>query len=155
MATIVEILLLEDVKGLGRFGQKKKVKMGYARNYLLPQELALLCTKANEARFESVRKQEEARRVTVLKEAQLLAQKIENIELIFSEKTHNSGRLYGSVGIGEILLALKQSHDIDIEKRAVVLPEPLKEVGTFSVGIALHQDVEVTLKVCLVSAEDK
>ena len=155
MATTVEILLLEDVQGLGRFGQRKKVKMGYARNYLLPGKLALLATKENVGRFESLRKKEEGRRAELKTAAELLAQQLKAIEVSITGKTHDNGKLYGSIGLAEILQALKDQHTIELDKRHLLLTEPFRSVGSYEVTASLHVDVQVPLKVIIASAETK
>ncbi len=148
----VEIVLLEDVQGLGRFGQKKQVKMGFARNYLFPKGLALLASPQNMARFESLRKKEEVRREQIRKEAEAMAQKIEGQSFTFTLKTHDNGKLYGSVASTDIQTALEKATGITIEKKQILLTEPFKEAGQFECPIHIYSDITAKVTIIIESS---
>ena len=153
MATLVDILLLEDVQGLGRFGQRKKVKLGYARNFLVPKKLAFVATVQNLKKFEEIKLKQESKRQEILEKAQAEAAHIGTLLLDFQEKTHDNGKLYGSIGVTELTLAFKQQHNVDVEKRHVLLVEPIKSVGEYSVALSLHVDVRTSVKVVVQSSD--
>ena len=140
----IQILLREDIETLGGRGEIIKVKAGYARNYLLPQGLATLATKANI-------KQIEGERAALLKKAageketaELQAGQMGDISLNFERKTGESGQLFGSVTSMDIAEALK-AKGYEIDRRKIVLKDAIKETGEYTVGIKLHR--EVTLQV--------
>ncbi len=140
----IQILLREDIETLGGRGEIIKVKAGYARNYLLPQGLATLATKANI-------KQIEGERAALLKKAageketaELQAGQMGDISLNFERKTGDHGQLFGSVTSMDIAEALK-AKGYEIDRRKIVLKDAIKETGEYTVGIKLHR--EVTLQV--------
>jgi len=137
----MEIILREDVQHLGRAGEIVKVKDGYARNYLLPKGLAYPATEANKKRItyeaERLAKQRLAEKEAAVSEAQRLT----GIELSFSVKVGEEDKLYGSVTAGDI-----QRRD----KRQIDLPEPIRALGDFQVGIKIHPDVRPEIVVHVV-----
>jgi large subunit ribosomal protein L9 len=153
--SVVEIVLLEDIQGLGKFGQKKQVKMGYARNFLFPKGLALLASPQNITRFESLRKKEESRRENIRKDAQAQADKINGKTFTFSLKTHDNGKLYGSVSATEIQAAIEKEAGVSLEKKDILLTESLKEVGEFSCSIHIYSDIVAKVSIIIESTADK
>ncbi len=145
----MELLLKQTVEHLGRVGDVVKVKNGFARNYLLPQGLAVMVTKANVAEIERARAQalaEEQARIGTLKE---LAQKLAETSVTIEGRANEEGHLFGSVGPAQIAAALRQK-GFAIDERQVKLDPPLKEIGVVDVALTLHQGVEATVKVWVV-----
>lgn len=142
----IQILLREDIDTLGGRGEIIKVKAGYARNYLLPQGLATLATKANI-------KQIEGERAALLKKAageketaELQAGQMGDISLNFERKSGDHGQLFGSVTSMDIAEALK-AKGYEIDRRKIVLKDAIKETGEYTVGIKLHREVTLQIPV--------
>ena len=148
MAT--EILLLTDVADLGKAGDVVKVADGYARNYLLPRDLAAPVSQHALRRLEKMRKAREELSRIQMAEAKDKAGKLANVSVTIRAKTVDGTRLYGSINSADIVAALQEGNKIAIDKAQVVLPEPLKETGTFDIAIKLHADLTCTIKVWIV-----
>jgi len=148
MAT--EILLLSDVENLGKAGDVVKVADGYARNYLLPKDLAAPVSQHALRRLEKLRKERVELSRIQKAEAQDKAAKLANVSVTIRAKTVDGTRLYGSVAAADIVAVLVADSKIALDKSQLVLPEPLKETGTFDVSIKLHPEVTSTLKVWIV-----
>ena len=148
MAT--EILLLSDVADLGKAGDVVKVTDGYARNYLLPKDLAAPVSQHALRRLEKMRKAREELSRIQMAEAKDKAGKLANVSVTIRAKTVDGTRLYGSINSADIVAALQEGNKIAVDKSQVALPEPLKETGTFDVAIKLHPEVTSTIKVWIV-----
>jgi large subunit ribosomal protein L9 len=147
----VELMLREDVEKLGRRGDVIKVAEGYGRNYLLPRGLAVLVTEANKALIARERKKHEAQISKEKAESEALAERIGSLRFIAPRKVGEHDVLYGSVTSGDVAEFLK-GKGIEIDKRKVLLDEPVKKLGEHDVRIKLHPEVTATLKL-LVSKE--
>jgi large subunit ribosomal protein L9 len=148
MATIT-VLLREDIDNLGGRGEIVKVRAGYARNYLLPRNLAVLATKGNI-------KQIEQERAALLKKAakekataQAQAEQMKDLTLIFERKVGEHGILFGSVTSMDIAEAL-QAKGYEIDRKKIMLKEPIKETGDYTVPIKLHREVTLELPITVV-----
>ncbi|HXV90412.1 MAG TPA: 50S ribosomal protein L9 [Gemmatimonadales bacterium] len=145
----MEIILREDVQHLGKAGEVVKVKDGYARNFLLPKGLAYPATDANKKKitYEAQRlaKQRDAERTAAESEAGRLAA----VELTFAVKVGEEDRLYGSVTASDIQRRLEEQ-GLHVDKRKIELPEPLRSLGDFRVGIRIHPDVRPEIVVHVV-----
>ncbi|MBM3601476.1 MAG: 50S ribosomal protein L9 [Alphaproteobacteria bacterium] len=141
----MDVILLERVEKLGHLGQVVKVKPGYARNYLLPQKKALRATKENLAYFESRRSQIEADNLERRSEAESIAGKLDGLSVVLIRTAGDTGQLYGSVTTRDIATEVSNA-GFRIERRQVPLDKPIKEIGVFSVKVALHPEVAVTIK---------
>ena len=145
----MEIILREDVQHVGKAGEIVKVKDGYARNYLLPKGLAYPATDANKKRvaYESDRlaKQRAAEKTAAESEAGRLA----GVELTFAVKVGEEDKLYGSVTASDIQRRLEEL-GIHVDKRKIDLPEPIRTLGDFQVGVKIHPDVRPELRVSVV-----
>lgn len=148
MAT--EILLLSDVEHLGKAGDVVKVADGFARNYLLPKDLAAPVSQHALRRLEKLRKEREELSRIQMAEAKDKAAKLVNVSVTIRAKTVDGTRLYGSVHAADIVAALQEGNKIAVDKAQLVMPEPLKETGTFDVAVKLHPDVTCTIKVWVV-----
>ncbi|MBI2528911.1 MAG: 50S ribosomal protein L9 [Candidatus Rokubacteria bacterium] len=147
----MKIILLDDVPKLGRRGEVRDVADGYARNYLLPHNLALNATAANLKNLDSIKARQESRAATLRAAAEGQAQAIEALTFAQSRQASDEGRLFGSVGKADVAAFLGQ-HGLEVERRRIALEEPIKALGEFSVPIRLHGDVTAHLKV-IVSRE--
>lgn len=143
----MKVILLEDVKGKGKKGQLLNVSDGYARNYLLPRQLAAEATadslNALKIKEEAARRQEELE-IEKMKE---LAVKLKSTTVKVQAKAGSSGRLFGSVTNKEIAEALKEQFDIELDRHKLILEEPLKTFGTFELKAKLGHEINATLYV--------
>ncbi len=147
MAT--EVLLMDQVEGLGIEGDIVKVADGYARNFLFPKGIATVVTEGKKRQIEKKRIQRLAQLEKEKTAAQELAKKIEGIECTIAVKVGENGKLFGSVGIPQILEKIKEQ-GIEIDRTKVVLATPLHELGVFDVAVKLHSDVTGAIKVWIV-----
>ena len=149
---MVEIIIRKDVADLGRAGQLVDVKPGYARNYLVPQGLALFATEGNRRRFEEERRQIEQSAQRERDTARERAVQLEEQTLTFRVRAGEEGKLFGSVTSSDIAEALEEA-GVEIDRRLIRLDEPIKELGVYDVPVRLHSDVEPTVKVWVVAEE--
>ena len=147
----MELMLREDVEKLGRRGDVIKVAEGYGRNYLLPRGLAVAVTEANKALIARERKKHDAHVAKEKAESEVVAEKIGGLRFIAPRKVGEHDVLYGSVTSGDVAEFLK-GKGVEIDKRKVLLDEPVKKLGEHDVRIKLHPEVTATLKL-LVSKE--
>ncbi|NOT45754.1 MAG: 50S ribosomal protein L9 [Acidobacteria bacterium] len=145
----MEVILREHVEHLGERGEIVKVASGYARNYLLPRKLALLATEGNRKHVERERKIVEAREATDRADAQAVADRIAAIAISIARRVGETEHLYGSVTAVDVAEFLKE-RGIEVDRRKLILPEPIKSLGEHEVPLKLHRDVTVTLKVQVV-----
>ena len=141
----MELILREDVEKLGRRGDVVKVAQGYARNYLLPRRLAMPITPANKAMIEKERKAHEARMAKEKAECESLAARIGTLRFVAPRKVGESEVLYGSVTAADVAEFLG-TKGIEIDKRKVLLDEPIKHLGEHEVKIRLHSEVHAGLR---------
>jgi len=147
----VELMLREDVEKLGHRGDVIKVAEGYGRNYLLPRGLAVPVTEANKALIARERKTHDARVAKEKAESEAIAERIAGLRFVAPRKVGEHDVLYGSVTSGDVAEFLKNK-GVEIDKRKVLLDEPVKKLGEHDVRIKLHPEVTATLKL-LVSKE--
>ena len=146
----MEVILRQHVDNLGRRGDVVKVADGYARNYLLPRKLALLATDGNKKVIERERVKFEAKELEEKKVAEAIAERMANVELEISRKVGETEALYGSVTTSDIGDALN-AKGLDIDKRRVVLQEPIKKLGEFDIPVKLHREVTTHIKLRVVA----
>jgi large subunit ribosomal protein L9 len=142
----MKVILKETISSLGIIGSEVAVADGYARNYLLPQDKAVLATPQNRRKMEQERTKFEIQIAKERKLAEEMAEKLEGVVCKISAKVSEEDRLYGSVGARDIISALA-NQDIVVEKRMVLLKEPLKEVGSFKIPIRVYKEVEPEITV--------
>jgi large subunit ribosomal protein L9 len=142
----MKIILASDIASLGQAGDIVNVANGYARNYLLPQNLAVLATKGNLSRIEKIKKEAEIKRLVLENEYKALAKQIEGMELSFTRKADDDEHLFGSVSEFDIVNALAEK-GIQVQKRNVHMKKHLKEVGEFEVVIHLAAGIETNIKI--------
>ena len=143
----MKIILLKDVKGLGKEGELVNAKDGYARNYLFPKKLAIEATPTNMNKWKERKKVEEAREKEEHEEALKLKKKIESLNLELKGKAGEGGKLFGSITSKDISDALKAQHKINIDKRKIELKDNIKTLGTTDVEIKVYPEVSARLTV--------
>ncbi|HSG34540.1 MAG TPA: 50S ribosomal protein L9 [Sphingomonadaceae bacterium] len=150
----MEIILLERIEKLGKIGDVVKVRDGYARNFLLPQKKALRANEANRKVFEANRERLEKENAEKRSEAEKAGEKVDGTEIVLIRASSNSGQLYGSVNVRDIVIALEEKgHKID--KKQVIMGSPIKTIGLFNVTVALHPEVHVTVKANVARSDDE
>jgi len=137
----MNVILLQDVEELGHAGEIKQVAPGHARNYLIPKGLAAPATPGALKRAKIIRQARERRRKRELADAQSLAEAISATALTFRVKAGEKDRLYGSITNADIAQALSSALGVEVDKRKVVLSEPIKSLGTHRVAVRLMADV--------------
>ena len=145
----MEVILREHVDHLGKRGEIVKVSDGYARNYLLPRKLALLATDGNKKHVERERKIMETRESEEKGQAEGIATRLSAIDIAIARRVGDTEQLYGSVTASDIADFLK-AKGFEIDRRKLILPEPIKAVGEYNVPLKLHREVTVPLKVRVV-----
>jgi large subunit ribosomal protein L9 len=145
----MEVILREHVDNLGRRGEVVKVAAGYARNYLLPRKLALPATEGNKQHVARERRIVEAREAEEKSRAQAIASRLASVPVSIARRVGETDQLYGSVTAGDISEFLKEK-GFEVDKRKLILPEPIKTLGEHEVPLKLHREVTVALKVQVV-----
>lgn len=146
------VILRENVENLGRIGDLVNVSSGFARNYLLPQKLVMLADPANVKMIENQKKVLEKKRLAARAVSQELAKKISDQSVTISRKVGEHDKLFGSVTQADIVEALKKG-GLDVEKRMIILEQPIKALGVHNVTIRFDQDVTAAVKVWVVKEE--
>lgn len=142
----MKIILMEDVPALGRRGEVRDVATGYARNFLLPKKLAVQATDANLRNLEHLKRQRAREEAKAREDAQGAAARIAALSMTVTTRASEDGRLYGSVSAQDVVSFLER-HGMPVEKRRVLLEEPIKALGEYQVTIRLHGDVTASLPV--------
>ena len=145
----MEVILREHVDHLGERGEIVKVADGYARNFLLPRKLALPATQGNRKHVERERKIVEARESQEKGQAEALAGRLAAVEITIARRVGDTEQLYGSVTSADIVDFLKEK-GFEVDRRKLILPEPIKAIGDHDVPLKLHREVTVPLKVHVV-----
>ena len=147
----MEVILRQAVESLGKPGDVVKVSNGYARNYLLPHGVAFEATPGNLKRIQQERERLEAAENERREAAQSLATKLEQVQLTFSARVGDEGKLFGSVTSADVAQQL-ESQGFHIEKRQIDLHEPIKALGVYRIPIRLHADVKPEIRVWVIKA---
>ena len=148
----MKVILLQDVKSLGKKGDTVNVNDGYARNFILPKKLGVEATTKNMNDLKLQKAHEEKQAQEIYDEAVLLKAQIEKAQIKLSVKTGEGGKTFGSVSSKEIAQAAKEQIGLDIDKKKMQLPNPIKTIGTHGVPIKLHPKVTSELKVIVEEA---
>lgn len=150
----MDIILLERIAKLGTIGDVVTVKDGYARNFLLPQKKALRANEANKKVFEANRERLEKENAEKRVEAEGAGEKVAGAEVVLIRAASNTGQLYGSVNVRDMVAGLvDQGHNVD--KKQVVMGAPIKTIGMHDVTVALHPEVHVTVKANVARSDDE
>jgi large subunit ribosomal protein L9 len=145
----MKVILKESIEHLGIIGTEVNVAKGYARNYLLPHNKAVHATPQNRKLMEQARTKFDLQIAKEKEFAEEMAKRLDGVALTIPAKVSEGERLYGSVQVRDIVDALKKK-GIEIEKRMILLPEPIKELGTYEVPIRVYKDVEREISVTVV-----
>lgn len=148
----MKVILTQDVESLGLAGQTVNVAKGYARNMLIPNQLALLATPANLKLLEKKREEFKLRAMKEKERAQILAGQIQALHLSIAQKAGEKDKLYGSVTSMDLAAAMADA-GVDIDRRKIKLAEPIKALGDYEVPVKLHGDVVAHVKVSVVKEE--
>ncbi|MBT9384236.1 50S ribosomal protein L9 [Pseudooceanicola sp. CBS1P-1] len=140
----MQVILLERVAKLGQMGDVVSVKPGYARNYLLAQGKALTASKENIAQFETQKAQLEANNLETRKEAEALGEKLDGQKFVVIRAASDGGNLYGSVSPRDVSIVATEN-GFTVERKQVIIPDPIKELGLHEAKVTLHPEVEVTV----------
>lgn len=143
----MDIILIQDVKALGKKGEIVKVSDGYARNFILPKKLGLEATKQNLNDLKLQKAAEDKKQKEILDEAKQLANKLEELQIKLTVKAGEGGKTFGSVSTKEIAAALKEQFGIDLDKKKLQLADPIKNAGSYTVPVKLHPQVTAEMKV--------
>lgn len=143
----MKVIFTQDVKGKGKKGDVKNVSDGYARNYLLKNNLAEEATSGNMKKLEAKKKKEQQQAEEEKKEAELLKQELANTTVEIKAKSGDSGQLFGSITSKHIADTLKQDHNYKIDKRKIELDNPIRTLGYTDVPVKLHSEVTGTIKI--------
>ena len=143
----MNVILLKNVKGTGKKGEIKEVSDGYARNFLLKKGVAVEANQANMKELDEKSKSKERKALIEYEEAVLLGKQMENVNIQIEVKSGEGGRLFGSITSKEIAEQLKKQKNIDIDKRKILMDEPIRTLGSTLVEIKLHQKVTTKIRV--------
>ncbi len=143
----MKVILLQDEKKLGKKGDLVEVNDGYARNYILPKKIGMEANAQNLNDLKLRKANEEKKAKEQLEAAKALAARIGEKTVTVSMKAGENGKTFGSISTKEIAAALKSQHDIEVDKKKIVLPEAIKTFGVFDVGVKLHPQVSGTIHV--------
>jgi large subunit ribosomal protein L9 len=150
MATQIKVLLKTEVQNLGTGGEIVRVRPGFARNFLLPRGLAVPATAGNLARVEDLKRQVASQAKQELEQATAAAAQITNASVSIERSVGEEGKMYGSVTTKDIEEAFAKA-GVKLDRKKIVLKDPIKSIGSFEVPIKLHASVTATLKVAVVA----
>jgi len=146
---MIKVVLKGDVAGVGRMGDVKQVKDGFARNFLLPRNLATVATDHALKQVEIDQKKKEAKKTLEKKKAQELAEKFNGLSVTLAVEVNEDGKLYGGLSAQDVEKALS-AEGIEIDKKMILLASPIKDLGIYDLDIKLHPEVAVKIKVWVV-----
>lgn len=150
----MDIILLEDIRKLGKLGDTVSVKSGYARNFLVPQGMAVRATKDNLAMFEERRVELERIAKEALSAAQARAEKLKDLEVSIERLAGEEGKLFGSVGTQDIADAISEASGVEIIKREVMMPDgAIRSIGEYDIDLSLHNEVNANVKIVVANTE--
>lgn len=146
----MKVVLNQDVKGIGKKLQIVEVSEGYARNFLLPKKIASIADNKNLNEAKNKKEAADYKKQVELEAANKQKEKIEKTYIEFKEKQGTGGRLFGSVTEKEIAVKIKEKFDIEVNKKRIVLNEPIKQLGSYTANIKLYEGVVAKLKISVV-----
>lgn len=150
----MEVILLENIRNLGKFGTKVNVANGYGRNFLIPKGKAVAATKDNLAQFEARRAELEQNAQQKLQQAQEKAAEINNVHLTIEMRAGDEGKLYGSIGTIELVKAFS-AKNVEVQRQEILLPNgAIRELGDYEVEVQLHAEVIAVAKVSVVPEQN-
>ena len=137
----MEIILKQDVSGLGYKNDLLTVKDGFGRNYLIPKDLAILATPSERKQLDELKKQQAFKEEKIVKEVEAIKTVLEGAEISIPQKVGESGKLFGSVTPLQASLAIKEQKQIEIDRKNITISETIKTIGTYPATIKLHKDL--------------
>lgn len=143
----MDVILLEDVKSLGKKGELVKINDGYARNYILPKKLGIEATAKNLNDLKLKKQHEERVERKKLEDARALAEKLKDMSVTVAVRAGEGGRIFGSISTKEIAEAVKKQLNLELDKKKMQLDVPIKAMGNYNVAVRLHRDVTANLVV--------
>ena len=153
MATAMKLILTQDVSGLGAPGDVVEVAAGYGRNYLVPQGLAIQATRGAEKQIATIRRAREVREVRDLGHANEIKSQLSGLQVRLPARSGDGGRLFGSVTSSDVAAAVQQAGGPKLDRRLVTLNNPIKSLGSHTVTVKVHPEVEATLTLEVVAAK--
>ena len=145
--TPMKLILTQEVSGLGAPGDVVDVAAGYGRNYLLPRGFAMRWTRGAEKQVELIKRARGAREIRTLEDAQATAAKLEKLTVRLKRRAGSNGRLFGSVGPADIAAAVRDAGGPEIDRRKIVVSDPIKSAGSHQVQVRLHPDVSASVNI--------
>jgi large subunit ribosomal protein L9 len=149
---MAKLILTHEVTGLGEPGDVVEVKDGYARNYLVPRNLATPWTKGYESQVAAIRKARKAREIATLDEAKAVADALAAKPVVVKAKAGDAGRLFGAVTTADIAAAVTEAGAPSVDKRKIEIAQPIKSTGEYTVSVRLHPEVSAKVAVRVVAA---
>ncbi len=146
---MMEVILLKDVKGQGKKGEVIRVSDGYARNFLLPKGYAVMATEQGKKRISQQNAMMLRKRQTEEAKAREQAERIASLKVELKVKAGENGKLFGSVTAKDIAEGLKDQYGITVDKKKIVLPEPIKNTGEFKVEVKVYPEISTMLEVII------
>lgn len=147
----MKVILLSDIKGVGKKDQVIEASDGYARNYLFPKKLALEANTENMSKLKARQNSNQFKKDTEKKQAEEIAKKLKGIMLKIKVRAGENGKIFGGVTSKEISDGLKKDYNIDIDKKKILLNETIKTIGTFTIDIKLYEGVIGKLKIDVIA----
>lgn len=144
---MMKVILLKDVKSLGKKDEIVNVSDGYARNYLFPRNIAVEATKGKINEISDKKKAEEKRKEKEIEEAKALSNKLNNIEVVLKTKAGSSGKLFGSITNKDIAEVIKSQHKIEIDRKKIILSDAIKALGTYEIDVKVYPEISAKIKV--------
>jgi large subunit ribosomal protein L9 len=150
----MKVILKEDIDNLGYTGDVVEVNRGYARNFLFPRGLAIEYSSGNLKSIEHLKKKEWEKRNREILEAKELAEKLNQLEIVFTVKAGKDGKLFGSITHKDIAQYLEDNCQIEIDRKKIEHNEPMKKIGNYQVSVRLHKEVNAQLSIKIIPEEE-
>ena len=147
----MKVILLQDVKGQGKKGEVVNVSDGYARNYLMPKNLAVEASAGKIKELQQQKNSADIKQQRLTQEAQVLADRLEKLSINIKTKVGEGGRLFGAVNNKDVAEALERDHNIVIDKKKIVVKEPIKTIGVYPVTIKLFTSVQAEISISVMA----
>lgn len=151
----MQVILVKPVKNLGRIGELVKVKNGFGRNYLIPQQVAIRATEFNKQLMEEQKGDFETKNAEVKTSAEAVASEINNKTLVFIKQSSEDGRLFGSVTAKEIAAELSKIAKSEVSHSSIILNTPIKTLGKFDINVTLHAEVTANISLVIARSESE
>jgi large subunit ribosomal protein L9 len=143
----MKLILTQEVGGLGAPGDVVEVAAGYGRNYLLPRGFAMQWTRGAEKQVELIKRARQVREIHTLEEAQAAAGRLERLNVRMKRRAGTNGRLFGSVGPSDIAAAVREAGGPELDRRKILVPDPIKTAGAHRVQVRLHPEVSASVNI--------